>query len=252
MPEPVGRDHQRRAAPGAEPGVERVDRRALVVAQFDHLASAEQAQGIAGAGSSAASIAPTGLAGPSPFTPFSQTGTVDSECASDCGRDAVLERDRDHDAGVVDEGRHRRAGLLAVGEHLERPPGVVVADADGEGLAAEGDVADRVAPAVGEPGPRHRSPAILPGALRDVEYLGGRRAALHQRHQPLLMELPRRLQDPPALLLLLRRQDDPGAGDGIDEALAPLGPIGPAAQLGLGHAASSVAPSIQTVPSRRR
>ena len=30
-------------------------------------------------------MAPTGLAGPSPFTPFSQTGTVDSERASAAG-----------------------------------------------------------------------------------------------------------------------------------------------------------------------
>ena len=41
-------------------------------------------------------------------------------------------------------------------------------------------------------------------------------------------------------------------GDGIDEALAPLGPTGPAPQLGFGHATSHAAPSIQTAPSSMR
>ena len=151
------RDHQRRAAAGAEPGVERVDRRALVVAQLDHAARPWHRRRRLERGEDGADRARRALALHA-VLPDRDRG---QRARQRRGGDAVLQRDRDHDAGVVDEGRHRRAGLLAVGEHLERPPGVVVADADGEGLAAKGDVADGVATAVRKPGPRHRSPAFF-------------------------------------------------------------------------------------------
>ena len=150
-------DHQRRAAPGAEPGIERLDRRALVVAELDHA----RAHGSAGAGSSAARMAPTGLAGPSPFTPFAQTGTVESDRARSAGSMPCW--------SAIEITMQASSMKAAIVEPVFWPSaktsrgssGVVVADADGERLAGEGDVADEVTPAVRQPRPGHVSPSCF-------------------------------------------------------------------------------------------